>query len=38
MSIKAERKIELEKQRREQILTVALGMFYEKGYKNTTQF
>lgn len=36
MSIKAERKIELEKQRREQILSVALGMFYEKGYKNTT--
>lgn len=36
MSIKAEKRIELEQQRREQILSVALGMFYKNGYKNTT--
>jgi len=36
MSIKVERKIELEIQRRKQILSVALGLFFEKGYKNTT--
>ena len=36
MSITQERKIELEKQRREQILGAALGLFFENGYANTT--
>lgn len=36
MSITAQRKLELEELRREQILTAALGMFYENGYANTT--
>lgn len=36
MSITVKRKIELEQQRRGQILDAALGLFYENGYKNTT--
>lgn len=36
MSITADRKIELEQQRREQILSVSLGLFFKKGYKSTT--
>lgn len=36
MSITEKKKLELEQQRRNQILSVALGLFYNKGYKNTT--
>ncbi len=36
MSITPIRKLELEQQRREQILSVALGLFYKNGYKNTS--
>lgn len=36
MSIGEKRKIELEQQRRQQILSVALGLFYKNGYKNTS--
>ncbi|MHB8072477.1 TetR/AcrR family transcriptional regulator [Desulfosporosinus fructosivorans] len=36
MSISEKKKIELEKQRRQQILSVALGLFYKNGYKNTS--
>ncbi len=35
MSIKAERKLILEEQRRKAILGAALGMFFENGYRNT---
>ncbi|NTW72109.1 MAG: TetR/AcrR family transcriptional regulator [Eubacteriaceae bacterium] len=36
MSITEENRLELEKKRREQILAVALGLFYKNGYKNTS--
>jgi AcrR family transcriptional regulator len=36
LSITEKKKQELEQQRRNQILSVALGLFYNKGYKNTT--
>lgn len=36
MSISEKRRIELETMRRQQILTVALGLFYRKGFANTT--
>jgi len=36
MSISEKKKIELEKQRRLQISSVALGLFYKNGYKNTS--
>lgn len=36
MSITEKKKQELEIQRRNQILSVALGLFFNKGYKNTT--
>lgn len=36
MSITEKRKIEIEQQRRAQIMSVALGLFFNKGYKNTT--
>jgi|GEM_PF-683717 AcrR family transcriptional regulator len=36
MAISEKKKMELEIQRREQILSVALGLFYKNGYKNTS--
>lgn len=36
MAITEQRKKELENQRRQQILSVALGLFYKNGYKNTS--
>lgn len=36
MSISEEKKKELEELRRQQILSVALGLFYKNGYKNTS--
>jgi AcrR family transcriptional regulator len=36
MSISEKKKRELEQQRRHQILSVALGLFYKNGYKNTS--
>ncbi|MDR3600361.1 MAG: TetR/AcrR family transcriptional regulator [Desulfosporosinus sp.] len=36
MSISEKNKIELEKLRRQQISSVALGLFYKNGYKNTS--
>lgn len=36
MSISEKRKKELEQQRRQQILSVALRLFYKNGYKNTS--
>lgn len=36
MSISEIKKIEIEQQRKQQILNVALGLFYKNGYKNTS--
>lgn len=36
MSISEKKKIEIEQQRRQQIMSVALSLFYKNGYKNTS--